>query len=265
MVATTLAQIAQRFSSTVAGGGNAAANTAKGTSEAARYTLSEVRKMCPFMKNCGSKLTSSHLEKHANFCPVVSHLQVPLKISNDEAGDGSVAEMAASKGKGSAASNATVAEGLPAAAKSQCPFGFGAGAADVSAATAAPTGTATEANTSSTGGLSIPSLSELSKRFMGVGVDANSPKNHPEISQEKAQELREKLGDTAKKCPFFANLVDLKERSYEHKFFTAIQKLHSEGRYRSFANLQRECGNFPMAKFRPPSVSSGAVEIDLER
>jgi len=38
---------------------------------------------------------------------------------------------------------------------------------------------------------------------------------------------------------------------YESKFEASIDNLISEGRYRSFANLQRECGNFPNATYRP--------------
>ena len=59
-------------------------------------------------------------------------------------------------------------------------------------------------------------------------------------------------GDSTLRCPFHSGLSSLKESSYEAKFSKSIETLHSEGRYRSFANLQRKCGDFPHAKFRPP-------------
>lgn len=41
------------------------------------------------------------------------------------------------------------------------------------------------------------------------------------------------------------------EDFYESKFAKKIDELHSDGRYRYFANLQRVCGEFPNAWYRP--------------
>ena len=48
-----------------------------------------------------------------------------------------------------------------------------------------------------------------------------------------------------KKCPFVDQMRVRKAETYENKFLANITQLHQEGRYRQFANLQRERGNFP--------------------
>lgn len=64
------------------------------------------------------------------------------------------------------------------------------------------------------------------------------------------------------KCPFIAKLEDLKRTSYAAKFEASINTLHEEGRYRSFANLQRRCGSFPAAVFRPPGTETCEGVLD---
>ncbi|CAD7968418.1 unnamed protein product [Amoebophrya sp. A120] len=49
----------------------------------------------------------------------------------------------------------------------------------------------------------------------------------------------------------------MKEQLYSKTFQSAISKLHAEGRYRHFANLQRQCGQFPNAVFRQDNVGPG--------
>lgn len=83
---------------------------------------------------------------------------------------------------------------------------------------------------------------------------ADGPISHPCYVTQGQED-----SNCLQKCPYFAQTM-LKEQSYEMKFKGSINKLHEEGRYRSFANLQRECGNFPHAKFRPPAESPEAAE-----
>jgi 5-aminolevulinate synthase len=54
----------------------------------------------------------------------------------------------------------------------------------------------------------------------------------------------------AARCPFVAQQ---KETVYETKFKGVTDKLVAEGRYRTFANIQRHCGNFPNATVFPSS------------
>lgn len=52
------------------------------------------------------------------------------------------------------------------------------------------------------------------------------------------------------------------EDFYERKFAKKIADLHTDGRYRYFANLQRVCGEFPNAMYKPQgSVSAKKVRI----
>jgi 5-aminolevulinate synthase len=47
------------------------------------------------------------------------------------------------------------------------------------------------------------------------------------------------------------------EDFYESKFAKKIDELHADGRYRYFANLQRVCGDFPNAIYRPEGSKAG--------
>ena len=38
---------------------------------------------------------------------------------------------------------------------------------------------------------------------------------------------------------------------YQRSFEEAISRLRAEGRYRTFANLERDARRFPMARWRP--------------
>jgi len=71
--------------------------------------------------------------------------------------------------------------------------------------------------------------------------------DHSTLSSQT--QLGEILPTATKKCPFFMSSETLKQKTYFEKFDHSINQLHQEGRYRTFANLQRECGNFPKAKF----------------
>jgi 5-aminolevulinate synthase len=69
------------------------------------------------------------------------------------------------------------------------------------------------------------------------------------------------FNDTDSKHPFKGKMsvtipaVD-PDQSYESKFAKKISDLHTDGRYRYFANLQRVCGEFPNAYLRKDSTSS---------
>ena len=55
------------------------------------------------------------------------------------------------------------------------------------------------------------------------------------------------------RCPHRSPLASehhLRDSTYNQTFDENINILHSEGRYRHFANLKRHCGNFPNATYR---------------
>ncbi|CAM9211154.1 unnamed protein product, partial [Ectocarpus fasciculatus] len=54
------------------------------------------------------------------------------------------------------------------------------------------------------------------------------------------------------RCPFVAHQ---KQNLYETKFKDVKAKLLEEGRYRTFANIQRHCGNFPNATLYPSKTN----------
>lgn len=76
--------------------------------------------------------------------------------------------------------------------------------------------------------------------------------------RNELQKARESAAATAKQCPFVAQQ---KKNIYETKFQDVKSKLLHEGRYRTFANIQRHCGNFPNATIFPsktaPDVAAG--------
>lgn len=57
------------------------------------------------------------------------------------------------------------------------------------------------------------------------------------------------------RCPFVQNQ---KKNLYETKFQDVKSKLLDEGRYRTFANIQRHCGNFPLASVFPSKTNTAA-------
>merc|ERR1711964_41600 len=52
--------------------------------------------------------------------------------------------------------------------------------------------------------------------------------------------------------PSSCAMQHVRDKTYNAEFAMQINHLQKEGRYRSFANLQRHVGNFPHASFRPP-------------
>eukprot|EP00922_Rhytidocystis_sp_ex-Travisia-forbesii_P057693 GHVS01085393.1.p1 GENE.GHVS01085393.1~~GHVS01085393.1.p1 ORF type:complete len:675 (+),score=122.12 GHVS01085393.1:217-2241(+) len=49
--------------------------------------------------------------------------------------------------------------------------------------------------------------------------------------------------------------------AYAHRFCEALSSLHMEGRYRVFANIQRQCGNFPSATFYQPNTTTSTASV----
>ena len=49
--------------------------------------------------------------------------------------------------------------------------------------------------------------------------------------------------------------------NYESHFTAALDKLHEEGRYRTFIDIARENGNFPHAVWRKPDGSEAPVTV----
>ena len=66
------------------------------------------------------------------------------------------------------------------------------------------------------------------------------------VLHQKQQEEADRQG--AARCPFVARR---KETAYEDRFKCVTAKLMEEGRYRTFANIQRHCGQFPVATIYP--------------
>ena len=48
---------------------------------------------------------------------------------------------------------------------------------------------------------------------------------------------------------------------YENHFTAALDKLHEEGRYRTFIDIARENGNFPHAVWKKPDGSEAPVTV----
>jgi len=230
--------------------------------------MSEVQNLCPFVRNLlktGGSI-SSNLESKAAMCPVVSQFREKVVIKNDL----------------DAGTNTDTAVRVPNKSKSPSTSSTSSGAVT-------PATTASRSRTSSTSDMQLlggpqslesspailnPSSTEKSSSCGGCpfmhGDTQLSAEHQNALFQPTALEKMMKTGhipeDTRQmwlrtfpaaeaKCPIFHR----KKSMYDKKFEQAILKLHEEGRYRSFANLQRDCGNFPNAVFRPP------VEEQLEK
>ena len=50
---------------------------------------------------------------------------------------------------------------------------------------------------------------------------------------------------------------------YQRSFEDAIGRLKAEGRYRTFANLERDASRFPMAMWRPPGEEDRPREVTV--
>ena len=50
---------------------------------------------------------------------------------------------------------------------------------------------------------------------------------------------------------------------YQRSFEDAISRLRAEGRYRTFANLERDARRFPMARWRPEGQEDSPREVTV--
>ena len=50
---------------------------------------------------------------------------------------------------------------------------------------------------------------------------------------------------------------------YQRSFEDAISRLRAEGRYRTFANLERDARRFPMARWRPAGREDSPREVTV--
>ena len=50
---------------------------------------------------------------------------------------------------------------------------------------------------------------------------------------------------------------------YQRSFKDAIARLKAEGRYRTFANLERDARRFPMAQWRPAGEEDRPREVTV--
>ena len=49
--------------------------------------------------------------------------------------------------------------------------------------------------------------------------------------------------------------------NYEDHIEAAINRLHEEGRYRTFIDIERECGNFPYAAWKSPNGDLDKITV----
>nr|AKG25418.1 ALAS [Hematodinium sp. SG-2015] len=112
-----------------------------------------------------------------------------------------------------------------------------------------------------------------------ITLDAEGPvtreddnKTFPQMSKSKCpfsqhmeqqfKQFQDKFGTPV--SPKACMVRHAHEVTYGRKFMENIKKLQDEGRYRSFANLQRQVGNFPNASFRPPAELQDVMAPDGE-
>jgi len=92
-------------------------------------------------------------------------------------------------------------------------------------------------------------------------LDADKPRRNPmkssnskcPFSQHMETQFDQFLEQFGNMSPNACMVRHVHDVTYGSKFLTHIETLQREGRYRSFANLQRHVGSFPSASFRPPA------------
>lgn len=106
---------------------------------------------------------------------------------------------------------------------------------------------------------------EAIENFMFV-CPTMSTRDPSSVSIVDDRQEREKVAEAvraasgAAKCPFVAHQ---KETVYESKFKQVTSKLVEEGRYRTFANIQRHCGNFPHASVFPSTHAKAVSSANV--
>jgi 5-aminolevulinate synthase len=206
----------------------ACGNAAKCAERMMKVKMSDVKSLCPFMKSfleSGKGVSASFLESKAKACPVAGETKVPIVIENDTS--------AAARGGATSTAGATWS---------------------------GPSGTTTRAATA-TVACPVSGARATSRDSGSTWTEAsvgNSGNASGALSQHPVHCTR--YDEAVASCPFYKQMSTIHELSYESKFVNNIAKLHEEGRYRSFANLQRHCGNFPNALYRPPAESPEAAK-----
>merc|ERR1719233_1563567 len=69
------------------------------------------------------------------------------------------------------------------------------------------------------------------------------------IMETRFKDFQSKFGPVS---PHECSRKHVKQATYAYPFEQKIKNLYMEGRYRTFANLQRHVGSFPNASYRPP-------------
>jgi 5-aminolevulinate synthase len=80
-----------------------------------------------------------------------------------------------------------------------------------------------------------------------------------EIYQEPTKEVECQMPDTGKMCGTAQKMI--KAMTYDTQIQNSIIDLHKTGKYRTFANLKRQVGQFPRATYHPEDGPAFEVEV----
>jgi len=193
--------------------------------ESLKMKLSDIPKMCPFMKRYAEanggvgSIGIERIGKLSTGCPAMKHAgSILIEEDIGPGGTGAAADGAANGGR---LKNA--ASGAP----------------------------ASEANTLNSSGQ--PNNLRGTDAHQSLSNCTTDPARgkcpFSEHMQVQFEQFQKKFGMVS---PSQCAKQHVRDFTYDRQFESRITSLMKEGRYRSFANLQRHAGNFPHASFRPP-------------